>query len=145
VPFLARWPGVIPASTTSTEMCVNFDLFATCLHLAGVPLPQDRIIDGQDILPVLKGEAPSPHDHFFYFDVRTPIAVRYEHWKYVRHSLTDIGPYWPEKQGPFLFDLDSDPNESYSRIEDQPERAKQLAVLLDEFEVEIEKNLRGWL
>ena len=145
VPFLARWPGVIPPATTTNELSINFDLFATCLQMAGVPLPQDRIIDGKNILLLLKGEASSPHDRFFYYDIRTPIAVRYQHWKYVRRSLTDIGTYWPLKQGPFLFDLDTDPNESYSLIEDQPERATQLAAMLNAFEVEVEMNLRGWL
>ena len=56
VPFIASWPGVIPPGTTNPEMGMNFDLFVTCLQLAGVPLPQDRIIDGKDILPVLKGK-----------------------------------------------------------------------------------------
>jgi arylsulfatase A len=66
VPFLARWPGVIPPAATSPEMSMNFDLLATCLKLAGVAPPQDRIIDGKDILPLLKGEALSPHDALYY-------------------------------------------------------------------------------
>ena len=145
VPFLARWPGVIPAGTSSTEISVNFDLFVTCLQLAGVSLPQDRIIDGGDILPLLKGVGPSPHDRFFYYDVRTPTAVRYQRWKYVRHSLIDIGTYWPSQQGPFLFDLIMDPNESYSLLEEQPDRAAELSAMLAAFERDMKVNLRGWL
>jgi arylsulfatase A len=113
--------------------------------LAGAPLPQDRILDGKDILPLLKGEAPSPHDTFIYYDVRKPVAIRYQKWKYVRNSLTDIGTYWPLKQGPFLFDLETDPNESYSLLEDQPDRAAEMASMLNAFESAMEKNLRGWL
>ncbi len=145
VPFLARWPGIIPPAATSAEMSMNFDLFATCLQLAGVPLPQDRIIDGKDILPLLKGEAPSPHDRFFYYDTRTLIAVRYEHWKYHRRYRTDNAAFWPLGQGPFLFDLETDPNESYDLTENQPDRAAEMAAMLDAFEAKIEKNLRGWL
>ena len=145
VPFLARWPGVIPAGTTSAEVGVNFDLFATCCQMAGVPLPQDRIIDGKDLLPVLKGEAASPHETFFYYDIRTPVAVRYQHWKYIRKSLIDIATYWPTQQGPFLFDLHTDPNESYSLIEDMPERTAQMAQILEDFEAQMKHNLRGWL
>jgi hypothetical protein len=74
VPFLARWPGVIPLAATSPEMSMNFDLFVTCLKLAGVPLPGDRIIDGKDILPLLKGQAPSPHEALFYYDTRILVA-----------------------------------------------------------------------
>jgi arylsulfatase A len=145
VPFIARWPGTIPAAATCHEMSLNFDIFATCLQLAGIPLPQDRIIDGKDILPVLKGQDVSPHDTFFYYDTRTLIAVRHQHWKYHRRYRTDNAGYWPLQQGPFLFDLESDPNESYSLIDSQPERAAQLATMLDAFDEEMMDNLRGWL
>jgi arylsulfatase A len=145
VPFIARWPGVIPDGNTNPELSVNFDLFPTCLSLAGAALPHDRIIDGKDILPVLKGESPSPHDTFYYYDTRTVVAVRYQNWKYIRHHSTDIAAYWPLKQGPFLFDLETDPNESYSLISSQPELAGKLSGMLDDFEAEMKANLRGWL
>jgi len=145
VPFIARWPGVIPPATITDGMSMNFDLFVTCTRIAGVPLPQDRIMDGKDILPLLKGEAPSPHDTFFYYDTRTVVAVRYQHWKYTRLYLTDIAAYWPTKQGPFLFDLSTDPNESYSMLEEQPERAAELSAMLDAYEAGMKSNLRGWL
>jgi arylsulfatase A len=145
VPFIARWPGVIPPGTVRPDISVNFDLFATCLTLAGVPNPDDRIIDGNDILPLLKGEALSPRESFIYYDARTPVAVRYKNWKYCRRSLTDIATYWPLKQGPFLFNLDSDPNESYSMLEAEPDVGKSLSAMLDTFEADMQANLRGWL
>jgi uncharacterized sulfatase len=145
VPFIARWPGILPPGTSSPKMSMNFDLFVTCLQLAGVPLPQDRIIDGKDILPVLKGDASSPHDTLLYYDTRTLVAVRYMHWKYHRRCRTDNAAFWPLQQGPFLFDLDTDPNESYSLIESQPERAAELSALLDACEARTDANLRGWL
>jgi arylsulfatase A len=49
------------------------------------------------------------------------------------------------RQGPFLFDLYTDPNESYSLIESQPELAAELAAMLEAFDVEMSTNLRGWL
>jgi arylsulfatase A len=145
VPFIVRWPSVIPAGSTNAGMAVNFDLFTTCLLIAGVDLPEDRIIDGLDILPLLKGDAPSPHDNYVYYDVRTPVAIRNGRWKYVRQHMTDISSYWPTQQGPFLFDLDADPNESYSLIESNPVQASESAALLDNFEKEMSANLRGWL
>jgi arylsulfatase A len=145
VPFLARWPGIIPPATTHSSLSVNFDLFATCVNLAGVSLPADRIIDGKNILPLLKGEEITPHDTFFYYDTRRVVAVRHQQWKYCRRYLTDIATYWPTKQGPFLFNLDSDPNESYSLIESEPEIANNLSAMLEHFELEMEANLRGWL
>ena len=145
VPFIAMWPGVIPAGTTSGEMSMNFDLFATCLGLAGAPVPRDRIIDGKDIMPVLAGESPSPHDTLLFYDTRTLVALRHEQWKYHRRYTTDNAGYWPLKQGPILFDLSIDPSESYSLLESEPGLAADLAAMLDAREAEMEKNLRGWL
>jgi hypothetical protein len=126
-------------------MSMNFDLFTTCTKLAGVYLPQDRMIDGKDILPVLKGEASSPHVTLFYYDTRTLLAVRHQHWKYHRRYRTDNAAFWPLSQGPFLFDLNTDPNESYSLIESQPERAAELSAMLTAFDEDMEANLRGWI
>ena len=144
MPFIARWPGVIPAGTISEEMSMNFDLFPTCLKLAGIPLPADRIIDGADIMPVLAGQAPSPHDTLFFYDTRKLIAVRHGQWKYHRRYTTENANYWPLRQGPFLFDLEGDPNESYSLIESKPEVAAELAAMIDAWNAQMATNLRGW-
>jgi len=145
VPFIARWPGIIPAGKISSEMSMNFDLFPTLLNLAGASLPQDRIIDGKDLLPVMKGEAASPHEALFFYNTRTLVGLRQGQWKYYRRYITDNAAFWPLRQGPFLFDLSIDPNESYSLVESQPERASALAAMLESFDAEMKNNLRGWL
>ncbi len=145
VPFIARWPGVIPPGKVNPGVAANLDLFSTCMALAGLALPEDRIIDGKDLLPLLKGEAASPRDAFFFYDTRKVVAVRHQQWKYIRRTLTDIATYWPTRQGPFLFNLESDPTESYSMIEAEPAVSARLASMLDEFEAGMEINLRGWL
>jgi arylsulfatase A-like enzyme len=145
VPFIARWPGVIPARASTREMSMNFDLFPTFLQLAGVPVPQDRIIDGRDILPLLTGESASPHDTLLFYDTRSLVALRHQRWKYHRRYRTDNAAFWPLHQGPFLFDLDIDPNESYSLVETMPELAAQLAGMLERLDGEMKANLRGWL
>jgi arylsulfatase A len=145
VPFVAQWPGVLPAGTRSDEMSMNFDLFATCLQLAGAPLPTDRIIDGRDIMPLLAGQSVSPHDTLLFYDTRTLVALRHEQWKYHRRFRTDNAGYWPLLQGPFLFDIEIDPNESYSLVESEPEIAAELNAMLEARQAEMEVNLRGWL
>ena len=144
VPFLARWPGVIPAGAVSAEMSMNFDLFPTCLSLAGVPLPVDRIVDGQDLMPVLTRGEPSAHHTFYFYDTRTLVAMRRGPWKYHRRFRTDNAGYWPLKQGPFLFHLERDPNESYSLLDSEPGIAAELAAALDAWDRQMAANLRGW-
>jgi uncharacterized sulfatase len=145
VPFIARWPGILPAGATSDELAVNFDLFTTCLQLAGVPVPNDRIIDGRDMLPVLQGRAASTHDTFYYYFGHVLVAVRHNNYKYHRRYLSDNGGYPIFRHGPFLFDLERDPAESYSLIESEPEVAARMAGMLDDWEQSIDANVRGWL
>ncbi|MBN1666095.1 MAG: sulfatase [Anaerolineales bacterium] len=145
VPLIARWPGVLPQGEIRDGMSMNFDLFATCLSLAGVAGPRDRVIDGRDLLPYLQGTYPAPHDTLFYFKGHNLVGVRQGRWKYLRRHMTDNGGYTSLSQGPFLFDLELDPAESYSLIESQPDLADQLEALLQRFDAEIEANLRGWI
>lgn len=145
VPFIARWPIRLPVGVTSNELSINFDIFPTCLSCAGVELPMDRIIDGKNILPVLQGRAPSPHERFFYYDGPILVAVRDQKWKYHRRHMSDNGGYPLFSQGPFLFNLESDPSESYNLIETYPKVAQRYAEILDTWEAEMDANLRGWL
>lgn len=149
VPMIARWPGIISEGQTSDAMVMNFDLFTTVLQMAGVNAPLDRIIDGKDIMPVLKNDVESPHDTLFFYWRDNLWAVRQRNWKYHRHhQVEDINTYpWPTvtKKGPFLYNLKTDPDESYSMIETYPQVADTLAALMDRMDREVGINLRGWL
>ncbi len=144
VPFIAKFPGVIPPMVTRDEVSMSFDIFSTCLEIAGVLPPQDREVDGVSILPLLTGESQSPHETLYFYKGNKLVGVRYGKWKYLRRHMTDNGGYASLSQGPFLFNLELDPNESYSLIESEPEIAKSLAEMLDAFDAEIENNVRGW-
>jgi arylsulfatase A-like enzyme len=125
-------------------MASNLDLFATCLSVAGVPLPGDRVIDGVDLLPTLRGEAPTPHDALYYYKGQRLLGIRQGKWKYLRRHMTDNGGYAGLRQGPFLFNLETDPNESYSLIGSEPEIARRLVQRLDDRDAQMEHNPRGW-
>lgn len=56
VPFIARWPGVIPEGRVDrTSVLTAVDLFPTFLELAGQSLPVDLKLDGESIVAALKG------------------------------------------------------------------------------------------
>ena len=145
VPFIARWPGHLPVGVTCAELSINFDIFPTFLYCAGIDLPQDRIIDGRNILPVLEQVAASPHNLFYYYDGPVLVAVRDQKWKYHRRHMSDNGGYPLFSQGPFLFNLEIDPSESYNLIDTYPAAAQKFAQILDNWEAQMEDNLRGWL
>ncbi|EPY72810.1 hypothetical protein CB1_084759006 [Camelus ferus] len=68
VPGVLRWPGVIQAGLEIDEPTSNMDIFPTVLKLAGSPLPEDRIIDGHDLMPLLRGDSQrSDHEFLFHY------------------------------------------------------------------------------
>src|SRR6185436_9797876 len=81
VPFIARWPGVIPAGHVNHAPAIMMDLFATALAVAKVSPPKDRVIDGRDLLPLLTSDALSPHDVLFGHAGPRLATVRDAPWK----------------------------------------------------------------
>ncbi|MBC8165121.1 MAG: sulfatase, partial [Bryobacteraceae bacterium] len=82
VPFIARWPGRIPAGGVTREVCASVDVFPTVCALAGAKLPSDRIIDGLDIFPVMTSvNARSPHEAIFAMGGPLLRVVRSGKWK----------------------------------------------------------------
>src|SRR5215208_3868293 len=56
VPFVARWPGKIPADSVCREPAMTIDVLPTVAKIIGAELPK-RKIDGKDIGPLLRAEA----------------------------------------------------------------------------------------
>ena len=82
VPFLARWPGRIPAGRVCREVCASIDVFPTLCALAGAAVPSDRVIDGKDLVPLMTSEAPrSPHEAIFAMSGPDLNIVRSGKWK----------------------------------------------------------------
>jgi arylsulfatase A-like enzyme len=66
VPFIARWPGRIPAGTSRREFITALDLFPTLLAAAGAKAPPGVVLDGFNTLPVLAGQQPTPRQEMFW-------------------------------------------------------------------------------
>ena len=131
VPFLAHWPGRIPAGTVSNEPAMNIDLYPTLISLAGGRLPDDRPIDGKDMLPLLTGSGTSLHEVLFLFNRDRIVGVRSGQWKLVveaRYRATLNSFEHSTYYGPdgLLFDLKNDPVETYSFTREYPEVVQKL-------------------
>jgi len=85
VPCIVRWPGNIPAGIVRDDVTTMMDILPTVAHLAGTKPPEDRVIDGYDILPILRDDpdAASPYDEpgFYYYYAEQLQAVRSGPWK----------------------------------------------------------------
>ena len=135
VPTIMRWPGRIPAGSECSETSSTMDILPTFAHLAGAEVPQDRIIDGRDILPLITGEdgAKTPHEAFFYYMRDELRAVRSGKWKLVVKPLEDGKPA--------LYDLESDISESNNLASENPDVVMRLQVLLDKCREDIGDSL----
>ncbi|MEZ5401945.1 MAG: sulfatase [Bryobacteraceae bacterium] len=124
VPFLARWPGRIPAGTVSNGFTTTLDILPTIARWTGSSLPP-KPIDGADVAPILTGEAESvQRDVFLYFNDIFLQCARLGDWK-LHVSRFDIPAFVPLKKGatranlhlpkPELYNVVEDPEESYDR------------------------------
>jgi len=144
VPFVARWPGRIPAGTVVGEPAMTIDLLPTLGLLAGAPLPRQPI-DGKDIRPLLLGEpgATSPHEALYFYWGRHLQAVRSGKWKlHFPHEYRSLdGPagsgglpsrYTQRSIDLALFDLEADRSETTDLAALFPDVVKRLQGLADE-------------
>ena len=143
VPFLARWPGKIPAGKTCDELCATIDILPTCVKLAGGRVPADRIVDGRDIWPLLTDPAAkSPHEAFYYYWDNGLDAVRSGEWKlHFPHAYRSLqgtpgkdgqpNGYVQAKTGLELYNLKSDPGEKTDVAAANPEVVARLQKLAE--------------
>lgn len=83
-PFLARWPGRIPAGSVTNELFGLIDLLPTLAHAAEVPLPSHAAEDAHDVLGVLIGDlSPSPRRSIVHHSGYGTFSLRQDHWKLV--------------------------------------------------------------
>ena len=120
VPGIVRWPGVVRPRQSVMDMASTLDVFPTLAKAAGAGLPKDRVYDGFDLMPVLRGQGPSPRNTFHYFRGRTLEAIREGSWKY--RFAKEGGEAKPE-----LFNLDWDPAEQYNVYDQNRETGERLA------------------
>ncbi len=137
VPTVMRWPGRIPAGTIQTEIGATIDLLPTLAHLAGCELPEDRVIDGRNIWPLMSGEpgARSPHPAFYYYAANSNrlAAVREGHWKY--HA-----PHGDQPEQ--LYNLAIDLGESRNLAAVYTAVAARLRRQMQEFDADLKANAR---
>lgn len=54
VPLIIRWPGEVPAGTSTSEPVISIDFYPTFVELVGAEVPIDHVLDGVNLLPLLR-------------------------------------------------------------------------------------------
>ena len=131
VPCAIRWPGVIKPGTIINDIGAHEDMLATLLAAAGDTTVKEDLLkgrkvgettykvhlDGYNLLPALKGEAPWPRQEFLYWtDDGQVAALRYGNWKatFLRQNAHGMHVWqepFEELRAPLLTNLRMDPFE----------------------------------
>ena len=135
LPWIARWPGHIPAGVVNEESVMGgVDLLPTLCSLAGIDLPEGLKIDGEDMSRALCGEAQKRSKPLMWewrFGVaghvinKSPIlSIRDGQWKLLMN---------PDRSRVELYDIPNDPSELNNLADRHPEIVGRLS-----------KQVLGW-
>ena len=127
MPTIAWWPGHVQPGTECGAVAGTIDLLPTFVGLAGGSVPEEPVIDGRDLNPLLTGTAcQSPREAHYYFLGESLQAVRQGRWKL---ALVPQGDGTRQQSGPRLYDLETDIGERSDVAADHPEIVERLQAL----------------
>jgi uncharacterized sulfatase len=139
VPFIARWPGRIPAGRRVDSIAMSIDLLPTFCRFADRSLPAGVTLDGRDIGAVLTHGAASPHEALVLFDNEKVAAIRTQRWKYVVGDYyRNFGRVAENAEYPQLYDMTKDDPEHYSVAQRHPEVLQDLRGRFARAQAELE-------
>ena len=130
VPWIAHWPGRVPAGFTEATPIHVVDILPTLIDLTGVPDPS-VVIDGMSLVPVLTGGRSG--------DSGRALFWHYPHYHHSEPaSAIREGPYklirFYDSGTSYLYDLKNDVGERHDLAAVQPELTARL-----------EGRLQAWL
>jgi arylsulfatase len=138
-PFIARWTGSLPAGRTCDGLASMMDIFPTVARLTGAAMPT-KLLDGIDIWPLLHGDRASiDRAPLLYFDTWDLQCARWMNWKLhvARHNSAAYSPAPPGGRRsvilprPELYNLASDPDESYDVASENPQIVAQIQAQIE--------------
>ncbi len=148
VPFLIRWPNKIRAGLKLPHIAAHIDVMPTLLDACGAePIDNDRIIDGQSLLPLVTQSNPQWPDRTLFFQhnanheplMYSHFAARSQRYKLVqpypnpRDQLLDIGEFDIAAQldNLELYDIEKDPSEIDNLASSHPQ---VIATMMESYE-----------
>lgn len=132
VPFLLQWPAGVGAGTRYDHPVSVLDILPTAAGAARAALPGNRVIDGVDLAPYLRGErAGAPHQALYWNWGPHEYAVRQGEWKLIRRGGQSIE----------LYNLSRDIAETRNRSAAKPHRVRELDALLTRWIGELDEPL----
>jgi len=120
-PYFIRWPEKIPAGSQYNSAVAHVDIFSTALAAAGVAPPDDRIIDGVDVLDYALASPQPALSRPLFWRTGGYKVVQLDGWKLQLQEQN--GKTW-------LYNLNEDPTEQVDLSDSHPEKLRQLRETL---------------
>ncbi len=134
-PMLVKWPGVVQPGSTCDQPVTSTDFYPTMLEMAGLPLKPQQHMDGESMVPLLKGTGGQKRQAIY--------------WHYPHYSNQGGGPGGAVRAGDFkliesyednrveLYNLRADLGEQHDLATERPEKAAELRKMLHEWRNEV--------
>ncbi len=120
-PFFAKWPARLPRGARFDPPVGHVDIFATAAAAAGATLPADRVMDGVDLVTLVRGE-PDAHTH-------DALYWRSGHYRSILAGGWKLQVSERPKET-WLFDMSADPTEKANLAESRPDKLAEMNAIL---------------
>jgi arylsulfatase A len=118
VPFLVRWPGVVPAGKVEDGLISHIDFYATLAAITGTPIPADSAEDSINQLPLWKAVRPSARETVVHNTNANSYALRHGDWLLIAAksgAVTKVPDWFDKANG---YSPNPSPGELYNLRED---------------------------
>ena len=140
VPYIAQWPGVIPAGLKSDQLMCTTDLFATLSGILNQPNVQEGAEDSYNLWPAYVSDIKTPiREAVVHHSIYGMFSIRKGKWKYTPQlgsggftKPKTIEPKPNEAPGT-LYDMINDPEEKNNLYNAHPEIVAELEQLLETY------------
>jgi arylsulfatase A len=139
IPAIFCWPDHLQGGRTVDVPIISMDLLPTICNVAEIDLPEEAVVDGVDLFPLLEtGNRPERGQLFWHFphyrvgDIKPFSIIRKGEWKLIRRY---------EGEPPELYNLKEDLSEAFDRAEDHPELVNSLNEELEKWLKEVDARI----
>lgn len=143
VPYIAQWPGVIPAGLQSNQLLCTTDLLATLSGILKQPKIENGAEDSYNLWEAYTSKVELPiRKAVVHHSFSGKFSVRNNQWKYTP-SLGSGGFSKPRNSTPkeneapgTLYDMVNDPEEKNNLYKEHPEVVTELNDLLEKYKAQ---------
>ena len=128
--FIARWPGVTKAGSTTDVPAIHVDVYPTLLEVAGASKPENYILDGESLVPLLREPAANLKREAIFQHFPGYLGAGGNTWRTTPVGLIEVGDWklmeFFEDHHLELYNLKDDIGERTNLAEKMPEKTKEL-------------------